>query len=108
MGVETLINTLDDRYVKQDSNDAPGIVFGQITSLNPIELRLANSQQVITSNQIRLSSLVRSGTPGGEGLRVRDEVIVLKVNGGQLFYVLEKRFYQPVRHCTCDCDCGVS
>ena len=102
MGIESLIDTFDDRYLKRNASDIPSIVFGTITRINPIELRLANSQQVIKSNLILLSSLVTANTPGGERLGVGDQVVVLKINGGQLFYIIEKRNFQPVRHCNCE------
>ena len=87
MAFEKMIAYFDDRYGKKQ-NDVPRIVFGRITSVDPIELRLTNVQDPIPRQFIRLSGSVRP--PIGEGLAVGDRVTVLKANGGQLFYVMDK------------------
>ena len=91
---------------KTKESDIPKLLFGRVTNLSPLTIRLNDVQQPISSADIpiHLSSLVRTGTPGGEALNVGDRIIVERWNGGQLFYIKEKERYQTVRHCTCRCE----
>ena len=82
------------------------LVFGNVTSASPLRIRVHNSALgELSGNFLMLSSLCRPGTPGGEALRVGDTVRMLRCNGGQLYYVLEKERYAPVRHCECCPEC---
>jgi hypothetical protein len=96
---------------KPKESELTDLVFGDVTSTSPLRIKIRdNTMDELYGNFLMLSSLCRPGTPGGEALRVGDTVRMLRCNSGQLYYVLEKERYTPVRHCECcpiccECEC---
>lgn len=69
------------------------LLFGEVVSIAPLQIKVDN-RFIVGSEFLVLSALVKEKKVGEmvlwEGLLVGDKVRLLRVNNGQLFYVMEK------------------
>ena len=79
-------------FTKAETNESKqaDLVFGEVIGTAPLRIRVdTNSKIILERHNIVLSSLVRD-TPHGEILKLRDRVIMLRANGGQRYFVMDK------------------
>lgn len=81
---------------KMSAGETTDLLFGVVTSVSPLKIKIDNRFEVDEKFLI-LSALVKETTISAlpdiilwRGLRVGDKVRVLRVNQGQMFYVLER------------------
>jgi hypothetical protein len=72
----------------EDKSDTTDLVFGTVTSINPLKIWIDNRFE-ITPEFIILSALCKE-TPLWRGLQVGDKVRIIRYNKGQSFYVMER------------------
>ena len=73
---------------KIPAGETTDLLFGVVTSVSPLKIKIDNRFEVDEKFLI-LSALVKETTLW-RGLIVGDKVRVLRVNQGQMFYVLER------------------
>ena len=79
------------------SNAVPDLIYGEVLSVEPLEIKV-DSRYIITDEFIVLSGLCIekriNDEPTGQllwrGLQIGDSVRMLRVQEGQLFYVIER------------------
>lgn len=73
-------------------SDSTDIVYGVVTSINPLKIRLDRIE--IVSDFILLSSMVKKKLVNGillwDDLKVGETVVMIRANRGQLYYVLDR------------------
>lgn len=84
----TLLDIIKKSSLDQIKRTVPDLLFGEVTSITPLKIKVDNRFEV-TEEFIILSAGVRE-VSWWAGLRVADKVLMLRLNEGQLFYVLEK------------------
>ena len=73
---------------KMPAGETTDLLFGVVTSISPLKIKIDNRFEVDEKFLI-LSALVKK-THLWRGLIVGDKVRLLRVNQGQMFYVLER------------------
>jgi hypothetical protein len=80
---------------KMPNGETTDLLFGVVTSVVPLKIKI-DSRFEVDEKFLILSALVKETTSAlpdillWRGLRVGDKVRVLRVNKGQMFYVLER------------------
>jgi hypothetical protein len=75
---------------KKPSSEETDLINGEITSVNPLKIWVDSRFEIDDSFNIILSALCKE-SPYWRGLKVGDVVRILRLNNGQLFYVLERK-----------------
>lgn len=79
---------------KLPPSDLADLVFGQVVSVNPLEIKLDTHIQALPESFFLLSPHVREFRPEGRllwrGLRTGDKVTMIRLSKGQKYYVLER------------------
>jgi len=95
MAGSKLINIIQNAG-KMSTGETTDLLFGDVTSISPLKIKIDNRFEVDEKFLI-LSALVKETTISAlpdiilwRGLRVGDKVRVLRVNKGQMFYVMER------------------
>jgi hypothetical protein len=101
MAGEKIVEIIQKMSTKDGSNTS-ALVYGEVVTISPLTIKV-DSRFIITSDFILLSSLVlpqtitvTHDTSGAEivtlwrGLIIGDVVRMLRLNQGQLFYVIER------------------
>jgi hypothetical protein len=95
MAGSKLINIIQNAG-KMSTGETTDLLFGDVTSISPLKIKIDNRFEVDEKFLI-LSTLVKETTISAlpdiilwRGLRVGDKVRVLRVNKGQMFYVMER------------------
>ena len=90
MAGEKLAKYINDCMPKE--MDFAKLMFGTVSSSSPLQLRFSSIQDPILNDFIQLSPLIERSE-----LAVGDTVHVLRINGGQLFYILANESKPYVR-----------
>lgn len=96
MAGNKLVSTLQ-KIAKPNVQELTNLLYGTITSIAPLKIKVDNRFE-ITEEFIVLSTLCKetyaqpidNGTKLWRGLALGDVVRILRVNQGQLYYVLER------------------
>lgn len=83
---EKLVQTLRG-IAKPTVNDLTDLVYGEVVSENPLEIKVDN--RFIVGEGFLILSVLCQRVSWWEGLKIGDRVRMLRVNQGQLFYVME-------------------
>lgn len=84
---EKLLQTLQN-VAKPNVNDLTDLVYGEVISESPLEIKIDN--RFIVGESFLILSVLCQRVSWWEGLKVGDRVRMLRVSQGQLFYVMEK------------------
>lgn len=82
--IETMANVASEEVKRREV----GLVYGKVMSINPLQIKVGD-KMVLTSDFLILSQLVVKNATWRD-LIVGDTVRMLKLNGGQIYYVLER------------------
>ena len=87
MAGNKLIQTIQS-MAKPPIGETTDLLFGEVTSVSPLKIRVDNRFEVDEQFLI-LSALVKE-TRLWRGLIIGDKVRLLRVNNGQMFYIIER------------------
>lgn len=73
---------------KPNVNDLVDLVYGEVVSEDPLQIKVDN--RFIVDESFLILSVLCQRVSWWEGLKAGDRVRMLRVNQGQLFYVMEK------------------
>jgi len=95
MAGSKLINIIQNAG-KMSTGETTDLLFGDVTSISPLKIKIDNRFEVDEKFLI-LSTLVKETTISAlpdiilwRGLIVGDRVRLLRVNNGQMFYIIER------------------
>lgn len=88
MAGQKIIDTIHKMAKDQVNTSTPDLVYGVVESTSPLKIKVDN-RFTIDSTFILLSALC---VPSNQwrGLIIGDKVRMIRLNGGQIFYVLER------------------
>lgn len=87
MAGNKLIRTIQN-MAKPPVGETTDLLFGEVTSISPLKIRIDNRFEVDEQFLI-LSALVKE-TVIWRGLIVGDKVRLLRLNNGQMYYIIER------------------
>ena len=87
MAGNKLIQTIQN-MAKPSVGETTDLLFGEVMSISPLKIRVDNRFEVDEQFLI-LSALVKE-TAIWRGLIVGDKVRLLRVNNGQMYYIIER------------------